>query len=127
MGLGSGSQPETVNVIRVVNPVAFTRGTWLKPVVHARTVFQSVGEGVRTAVRYTCTYAEEDFILDGVGSVLISECGLFTDGNQDTFVRGERETNINVGRAQSPIAYHSFDPIPKTSGIELEIVWELRH
>lgn len=127
MGMGSGSQPETINVDRVTDPIEFSPGTWLKPIAHARTVFRSVGAGVRTAVRYTCTYSETDFILNNSGSALISECGLFTDGAQDTFERGMRDTNINAGLAQAPVAYHSFDPIPKTSGIELEIVWELRH
>lgn len=126
MGMGSGSQPETVNVTNVENPVAFAPGEWLKGIVHARTTFQS-GNGIRTAVRYVCTYGENDFILNDSSSVLISECGLFTDGNQETFERGLRDTNVLNGRAQSPVAYHSFDPIPKTSGIELEIVWELRH
>lgn len=127
MGLGSGSQPETVNVVRVEDPIEFTPGTWLKPIADARTVFQTVSDGVRTAVRYVCTYSEADFMLNGASSVLISECGLFTDGSQETFERGLRDTNINAGLAQAPVAYHSFDPIPKTSGIELEIVWELRH
>jgi hypothetical protein len=127
MGVGSGSQPETVNVTNLVTPIAFQQGSFLKPIAHARTSFQSVSSGVRTAVRYTCVYTEEEFIFSGNSSVLISECGLFTNGNQDTFVRGGRNTNIDVARAQSPVAYHSFDPIPKTSGIELEIIWELRH
>ena len=127
IGVGSGSQPETVNVTRVETPLAFEVGTWLKPIAHARTVFQTVAGGVRTAVRYSCVYTEPEFIFGGNSSVLISECGLFTDGNQDTFIRGERNTQIDAGLAQSPVAYHSFDPIPKTSGIELEIIWELRH
>jgi hypothetical protein len=127
MGVGSGSQPETVNVIRVESPLAYERGTWLKPIVHTRTVFQTVSDGVRTAVRYTCTFTETEFILSPNSSVLISECGLFTNGNQDTFVSNERDRGIDRGIAQSPVAYHSFDPIPKTGNIELEIIWELRH
>ena len=127
MGVGSGSQPETVNVTGVESPVAFERGTWLKPIANARTSFQTVTDGVRTAVRYSCTFTETDFIFSGNTSVLISECGLFTNGNQETFIAGERSTSVDQATAQSPVAYHSFDPIPKTSGIELEIVWELRH
>lgn len=127
IGVGSGSQPETVNVVRVESPVGFDPGTWLKPITHVRTVFRTVAGGVRTAVRYTTTYTEADFIFDSNNSVLISECGLFTDGNQDDFTRGGRDTDTSAALAQSPVAYHSFDPIPKTSGIELEIIWELRH
>ena len=67
MGLGSGSQPETVNVIRVEDPVPFTQGTWLKPIVDARTVFQTTGSGVRTSGRYVCTYSEKEFIFGGAG------------------------------------------------------------
>jgi len=127
MGLGSGSQPETVNVARVETPLAWEPGSFLKEIAHTRTTFQTVAGGVRTAVRYTCVFTEPEFILSPGSSVLISECGLFTNGNQDTFESGARDTNIDQASSQSPVAYHSFDPIPKTSGIELEIIWELRH
>ena len=127
MGLGGGSQPETVYVVRVERPLAYAPGFFLKEIAHTRTTFQTVAGGVRTAVRYTCVFTEPDFILSSNSSVLISECGLFTNGNQDTFEPNGRITTIDQARAQSPVAYHSFDPIPKTSGIELEIIWELRH
>lgn len=127
MGVGSGSQPETVNVTKVERPLAYEQGTWLKPISHANTVFQTVGDGVRTAVRYRCVFTEPEFIFTGNSAVLISECGLFTNGNQDTLVAGGRSRLIDEALLQSPVAYHSFDPIPKTGGIELEIIWELRH
>lgn len=126
IGLGSGSQPETVNVRALQNPTQWdVTGLWLKRVNNALTTFQDAG-GTRTAVRYTCTFGEQDFSSNNDVSYL-SECGLFTDGHAETFARHGRDTNIAAAAKQSPVAYHSFDPIPKTSGIELEIIWELRH
>ena len=57
----------------------------------------------------------------------ISECGLFTDGDAIDFTPGRRDTRILEAHAQAPVAYHTFEPIPKTSNIEIEIMWELRH
>lgn len=126
VGLGSGTQPETVNVHKVSAPVPWKPGVFLKDIAIGRTSFQVHG-GVRTAVRYSCTFLEEHVTQPGGGSVLISECGLFTDGDATTFARGSRDTSIASAISQAPIAYHSFEPIPKTPAIQLDIIWELRH
>jgi hypothetical protein len=126
VGLGIGTQPETVNVNRLVTPVQYEIGTFLKPIALGRTSFQVSG-GVRTAVRYSCTFLETDITFGGAGSILISECGLFTDGDIATNVAGTRDRGLNSATSQAPVAYHTFDPIPKTSTIQLELIWELRH
>jgi hypothetical protein len=126
VGLGSGTQPETVNVQRLVTPIQFSAGKFLNEINHARTSFQSVS-GVRTAVRYSCIFERQHINIGGENTVLISECGLFTDGDLLTFAVGGRSTMIGESLSQSPIAYHSFDPIPKTPNVQLDIIWELRH
>ena len=126
VGLGSGTQPETVNVATLVTPVQASLNVFLHRLDHARTDFQTFA-GVRTAVRYSATFLEEHVSLAAGAPVMISECGLFTDGNAETFVKGERDITFVTAGAQSPIAYHSFDPIPKTPNIQLDIIWELRH
>lgn len=126
IGLGSGTQPETVNVATLVIPVPTSANVFLHPLDHSRTDFQTFG-GVRTAVRYSATFLESHVSLDAGAPTMISECGLFTDGNAETFAAGERDTSFVAASAQSPIAYHSFDPIPKTSNVQLDIIWELRH
>ena len=127
VGLGSGSQPETVNVSTLVSPIAVNIGVFLKEIDHSRTTFQTFG-GVRTAVRYSTTFLETDISLPGGQTpIMISECGLFTDGNASDFTAGRRDVALTAASSQSPVAYHSFDPIPKTPNIQLDIIWELRH
>lgn len=126
VGLGTGAQPEAVGVTRLVRPVQWKAGVFLKELDHAATTFPVIGAGARTAVRYVVRFETQHIALASA-PVFISECGLFTDGDAVTFAAGQRDQSIQRAEAQSPIAYHSFDPIPKTDNIELEITWELRH
>lgn len=124
IGLGTGTQVESVAVRRLSQPVAWSAGKFLKEINHGLTSFQSP-LGVRTAVRYTVRYSEEDLSNNDIS--FITECGLFTDGREGDFIVGQRNVNINEAGLQSPVAYHTFDPIPKSSSVQLDIVWELRH
>jgi len=124
VGLGNGTQIESVSVSKLVSPITYSQGgDFLKPINHNLTTFPD--SGLRTAIRYTSRFGTTTF--PEAGTTYISECGLFTDGHAVSFTQGGRETSIAVADEQSPVAYHTFDPIPKTSGIELEITWELRH
>ncbi len=127
VGLGTSTQPETVNVSSLVEPARLNNsGQWLKKIDFTRSSF---GSGAyKTSVRYVCVFDETDLIGDGGGTTFISECGLFTDGLQyPPYSQGQRQNNIANASAQSPVAYHSFEPIPKNPSIQLEIIWELRH
>ncbi len=126
IGLGTGTQVESVAVQRLSQPIAWSAGLFLKEINHGLTTFQSP-LGVRTAVRYTVRYAEEDVNIGNVGVASITECGLFTDGREGDFAVGRRNVNINSSGLQGPVAYHTFDPIPKTKTTQLDIIWELRH
>lgn len=121
VGLGSGTQPESVDVVNVVSPIAFSGNTWLKEINHNRTSFPNSGS--RLAVRYIAEFDESDFD----GDQYISECGLFTDGHSVTHEVGHRETTLPNASLQAPLAYHTFPPIPKTPNISIELIWELRH
>jgi hypothetical protein len=128
VGLGSGTQPEVVDVTQVVEPIDLagnSTGQWLKPLNHARTSFPDSGS--RLAVRYVIRYTRSDLVGDDGTPVYISECGLFTNGNALTFTSGQRDVTTANAALQAPIAYHTFAPIPKTSNIEIELIWELRH
>lgn len=123
VGLGVGTQPETAGVTSLVTPVAFSeQNVWLKKIEHARTIFPEAGS--RLTVRYTARFGVTDF---PGAEVYITECGLFTDGHPVTFAQGARPTGLSAASDQSPVAYHTFAPIPKTSDIEIELIWELRH
>ena len=126
VGLGTGTQPESVGVLRLANPVSFDGGLFLKPINLGLTSFQTTN-GAKTAVRYTCRFEESDLVNRADTTTFITECGLFTDGHQDTFTAGDRERNLVRAGRQSPVAYHTFDPIPKTANIQLDLIWELRH
>jgi len=124
VGLGSGTQPETVNVSSVVEPQPFTNNVWLKQINHNKTSFPNIGS--RLTVRYIVDFDEGDYV-NGANPVYISECGLFTDGHATTFTAGQRATLLNDAQFQAPVAYHTFSPIPKTQDIALELIWELQH
>lgn len=126
VGLGTGTQPESVSVTRLVSPVAFNGGLFLHEINLGLTSFQTTN-GAKTAVRYTCRFNEEHLVASQGSTTFITECGLFTDGHQDTFQQGQRDRTLSRAGSQSPIAYHTFDPIPKTSSIQLDLIWELRH
>ncbi|MGA1353844.1 MAG: hypothetical protein ACO32I_03540 [Candidatus Limnocylindrus sp.] len=123
VGLGGGTQPEDVTVLSLVTPLAFADDTtWLKRIDHTRTLFPEAGS--RLTVRYTARFTASDF---SGAEAFISECGLFTDGHPVTFQAGGRPTLLAEASRQSPLAYHTFSPIPKTPDIEIELIWELRH
>ena len=121
VGMGSGTQPETVNVNSIVAPVVFQGNEWLKKIEHDFTTFPDPAN--RFVVRYKTVFASEDFS----DNPYLTECGLFTDGHQNSKIAGNRVTVLAEAPLQTPIAYHTFQPIPKTSSMELEIIWELRH
>ena len=123
IGVGRGTQVESPSVSNLVEPVAFSGGDFLKRIDDTLTVFPD--NGSRLSIRYSAVFGPDTFPEDGV--TYISECGLFTNGNAYTFAYDQRETGLDVARDQSPVAYHTFEPIPKTSNIEIEIMWELRH
>jgi hypothetical protein len=121
VGVGTGTQPETVDVINLVSPIAFSGTTWLKEINHNKTSFPNSGS--RMAIRYVVEFGEDDFD----GNIYISECGLFTDGHSIDFTPGNRSTSVVDASIQAPLAYHTFAPIPKTPNVSIELVWELRH
>ena len=122
IGVGEGTQVETPSVSKLASPLAFSGQTYLKPLDHTLTVFPD--NGSRLAIRYSAVFGPESF---GGNLTHISECGLFTNGHASTFQVNSREVALSTADLQAPVAYHTFEPIPKTSNIEIEIMWELRH
>jgi hypothetical protein len=127
IGLGTGSQVEAVSVSKLVTPVAFSsNGDWLKEIDHRKTQF--VQGDLKTSVRYSALFKSEDINTSNDQLVNIRECGLFTNGSANApFTPGARNVKITGASIQSPVAYHAFDPIPKTPSLEIEVIWELRH
>lgn len=125
IGVGTGAQVESVSVTSLVTPVTYDGNNFLAQIDRNRTVFPL--EPTKTAVRYIRNFAVDQISVEDT-TVYITECGLFTDGDPDqNYTPGTRVTDIIAAEFQVPIAYHSFEPVPKTKDVELEIIWELRH
>lgn len=122
VGLGQGTQIEVPSVTSLVDPIAWSPQVFLKRIDFGLTTHPDAG--IRTSIRYHCRFPTGTF---GDNLQFVSECGLFTDGDALSFQQGARNVSFDSAKQQSPIAYHTFDPIPVSPNIELEIAWELRH
>jgi hypothetical protein len=89
--------------------------------------------GASRWVRYYCTFQAGE--IDGPWSypmVPLSEIGLFhygsngTNGEYNTLATVYTGVDPWVGTRPTPIAYHTFYSIPKTSDVELTVRWEVR-
>lgn len=122
LGFGSGSQPEVASVDRLVTPIAYNSGLAFLAQVSLPTYPLSPS---RTSVRYTRLYAETELSVSG--DVVITEAGLFTDGNPGAdFEPGTRDVTLSGALLQAPNAYKVFDPLTKTQKFEIEASWEVR-
>jgi hypothetical protein len=124
IGVGGGTQIESPSVIRLVRPLRYSGNLFLKRIDNSLTVFPD--NGSRLSIRYSAVFGPQSFNQGG-GVTYISECGLYTNGHAISFEPDMREAGIDTADEQAPVAYHTFEPIPKTSNIEIEIMWELRH
>jgi len=121
-GFGSGSQPEVSSVDVLVSPIAFDAGNNFLAQVSIPTYPLSPS---RTTVRYTRVYASTE--LSVLGDIVITEAGLFTDGDPGSdFEPGTRSTTLANSLLQAPNAYKVFDPLTKTQNFEIEVSWEVR-
>lgn len=121
-GFGSGSQPEVSSVDVLASPVAFDAGNNFLAQVSIPTYPLSPS---RTTVRYTRIYASTE--LSVVGDVVVTEAGLFTDGDPGSdFEPGTRSLTLANALLQAPNAYKVFDPLTKTQNFEIEVSWEVR-
>lgn len=126
IGVGTGATLEDVNVLSLVNPVAFAPSTYLAAFEIAPTFPLTP---TRTTVRYKRTFTEDEITLSP-GTVNISEIGLFTNGSPlalpTAYAFGTRDVTYANRMAQAPAAYKTFEPVPKTAALQLEIAWEIR-
>ena len=121
IGFGDGSQPEVSSVTRLESPIPYVAGEFLAQVsVPTYPLSPS-----KTTVRYSRTYGESELSISG--NVVLTEAGLYTDGNQQSaFEPGYRDTGIGNSLLQSPNSYKVFEPLTKTQNFVLEVSWEVR-
>ena len=126
MGVGTSSYVEEAGVSRLAAPIAFTGTSFLAQI--------DVGAGQpsfpltpsRTTVRYRRVFGEAEITTTPGSTVGISEIGLFTDGDPLNNNTPGRSVALSIAGLQSPVAYKSFEPVGKTSALELEVSWEIR-
>ena len=132
IGFGEGAFPAAYNIARLHTPLQFASGTFLTPFAVPPTfpLYPS-----RTVVRYEKVIGEDDITFEGntghEDEAFISEIGMFTDGpdytvsGQPMWTPGYRETTWAAREKQRPLAYNSFDPIPKKN-YSIYLMWEVR-
>jgi hypothetical protein len=130
LGVGIGLQTEDSSVTGLVHPVPFVSGLFLAPLDHDATNFPL--SPTRTTVRYIRVFSEDQVTFGESTSVLVSELGLFTDGNPaNGFQVGPpptgRLTDIDSATLQAPCAYKGLvEPVEKTNALEFQVEWEIR-
>jgi len=130
IGFGVGTTPEVSSVSALVSPIAYTTsggGLFLAELAIPTYPFQTSGS-FGTAVRYTREFSETD--LSTVGSVLLTEVGLFTDGSPtsspDPFEPGTRNTSLAQAQFQAPVGYKTFEAFRKTQNMIISSFYEVR-
>jgi hypothetical protein len=124
-GFGTGSQPEVSSVTKLVTPIAYdvTNGDFLAQ-VSLPTYPLSPS---RTSVRYSRTYTETELSVTGVPTIVLTEAGLFTDGDpSSSYAPGTRDLTLANALLQAPNAYKVFEPLTKTQNFVLEVSWDIR-
>jgi hypothetical protein len=125
IGVGIGATLEDVNVLNLANPVAYSASTFLAALDVPPTFPLTP---TRTTVKYKRTFTENEITLSP-GTVNVSEMGLFTNGSPvavPAYNPGSRDVTYASRMAQAPVAYKTFEPVPKTNSLQLEITWEIR-
>jgi len=123
IGMGQGAQPEVSSVSRLVDPVAYATGLFLAP-LDAPPNFPVVASGARTAVEFSRTYGYSEISIGA--PVVLTEMGLFTDGNPEDDWSVESLDRSTSQFARAPMFYKVIDPVTKTTGRTLKILWEVR-
>ncbi len=130
VGFGIGTTPEVSSVTHLVTPISFdisSGGLFLAELAIPTYPLQTSGS-FGTAVRYTREFAETE--LSTVGTVNLTEAGLFTDGSPSStpvpFTPGTRDRSLAQSLSQAPNSYKSFEILKKTQNFVLQVAWEIR-
>lgn len=122
IGVGTGAYIEDAGVASLAAPIDYIPGTFLAPLELPTFPLTPT----RTTVRYHYIFGETEITKTPGSNVNISEMGLFTDGDPYNSFLPPRDSSIANATKQAPCAYKSFEPVGKTSSLELEVSWEIR-
>lgn len=127
MAVGSGANLEVVTVSSLNTPVAYdSSGNHLAPI-------DSTEFPTSTSVKFIKEFGANEISISGIVSV--SEAGLFVDVNDVDNLGGDEDSPFGTGEATTldpteqfnpPVAYHTFEALPKSTDFTLAIEWEFR-
>lgn len=130
IGFGIGTTVEVSSVSKLVSPIAYNSsggGMFLAELALPTYPLQTSGS-FGTIARYTREFSETE--LSTIGTVNLTEAGLFTDGSPSSspapFTPGTRDLTLAQAAFQSPNAYRTFESLPKTQNFVLQVAWEMR-
>lgn len=125
-GAGTGMQLEEPGVTKLVTPIEYDQGLFLADI-------QSINfplYPVRTTVAYKRVYAENEISMVPGVTVMVSEFGLYTNGDPSNlpvaYAFNTRNRSYDVSKDAAPVAYKTFEPVGKTPAMQLEVSWEIR-
>jgi hypothetical protein len=125
VGVGIGTQLEEPGVIKLDQPIAYDQGLFLADIQDTSFPLTPV----RTTVEYRRVFIESEVSVSPV-TVLVSELGLYTNGNPaslpDPYAFATMNRSWEASKDAAPVAYKTFEPVGKTAAMQLEISWQLR-
>ena len=124
IGVGKGTQTEVAEVSGLNDPVEYRVGEFLARVQVPATFPADADGSPRTAVRYIREFASNEISLGG--AVVITELGLFTDGDPANNFAVPCPTDFTTASTRAPMAYKAVEPVTKDPDYTLEVIWEVR-
>lgn len=127
IGMGIGSQAEVANIESLVDPVPFEESKFLAP-MQTPALFPASGTGTPiTSVQFVREFGTSEFSFGTLPSaVVLTEAGLFTDGDPDTNWAIGAPVTFTPASTRAPVAYKTFEPITKTTSFTMRVIWEIR-
>ncbi len=128
-GLGIGSQTASVNITSLVSPVAFDALQGSNKFLALIDTSVQATQTTYTSVTFEKEFETHELVDSGGNPYILTEVGLFTNGNQnDNFTVGIESINgfNQATPGFAPMAYKTFEPITKTQDYSLTITWQVR-
>lgn len=126
IGMGIGSQAEVASIESLVDPVPYATAEFLAA-TQTPALFPASGTGTPiTSVQFVREFGTDEISYDG-SAVVLTEAGLFTDGDPDNnWNLGSLDTTFAGASGRAPVAYKTFEPITKTTSFTMRVLWEIR-
>jgi hypothetical protein len=125
IGMGSGAQAEVSNITSLVDPVVYKTGEYLAALATPATFPSSGTTTSSTSTRFIREFSTGELSLGY--NVVLTEAGLFTDGDPDNdWDTSSTPTDFSTAAGRAPVAYKTFEPITKTTQFTLKVVWDVR-